>query len=346
MGDNGTLLSNMVSTCVPLLTKQIADLAAAIVALGDETMSNNNVVLTAGNAFTDDQALVSLLKKNYAAILYKKVAAGEDLFNTYDPETLEPFANEIEASFLIQNAQFYCTTPVIKDNVNVDVTAFPGWTVAQNAGQITSVFTTSWDGPYPTTVKPVENCAVKTGWGTQDYEVSQIVGDLPVFKYVASIKIGEDGGTPHESYAFCGEQQLVYEGTVAEDGTVSVTRDNNTDANLKTFADVAPVVEDGAILGSITIGAHMKVNGGFGNVDNATLTIVGKSDTFDYAAAAATLAKEVETGLNNVQKPEGEPVSVQYFNAQGQSVSQPQGLAIKVATYANGYMEVVKFFAK
>ncbi len=345
MGDNGTLLSNMVNTCVPLLTKQIADLAAAIVAL-DETMSTSNTILAAGNAFTDDQALVSLLKKTYASILYKKAAAGDDLFNIVDPETLEKYPTTVDASFLIQNSQFYCTTPVVKDNVNVDVTAFPGWTIVQNAGQITSVFTTSWDGPYPTTVKPVENCAVKTGWGTQDYEVSQIIGELPVFQYEASIMIGEDGGDPHGSYAFCGETQLPYEGTVAEDGSVSYTRDNNKAENTKTFADVAPVVEDGAILGSITLGAHMFVAGGFGNVDNAVLKITALTKDFDYAAAAATLAKEVETGLNNVQKPEGEPVSVQYFNAQGQSVSQPQGLAIKVATYANGYMEVVKFFAK
>ncbi len=345
MGDNGTLLSNMVNTCIPLITQQITDLASAIVAL-DNTMTEDATVIAAGNAFTDDQNLVSLLKKIYAAKLYQKVANGDDIFSVIDTVSFEPYPTTVEASFLIQNSQFYCTTPVVKSNTAVDVTAFPGWTIEQLQGQITSVFSLTWGEKYPTPVKPIENCAVKTGWGTQEYTVEQIIADLPVFKYEVSIKIGEDGAAPHTSYAYCGEDSLVYEGTVAEDGSVSATRDNNTEANLKLFTDVVPVVGEGAVLGSVTLGAHMMVNGGFGNVDDATLTMVAKDKDFDYAAAAKKLADDIADGIESAVQPEGEPMSVRFYDLNGRQVSTPNGVTIKVEAYKNGFMKVSKVVIK
>lgn len=339
MGNNGTMLSNMVNVCIPLLTKQVSDLAAAIVSL-DQSMDANEQVLAAANVLNDDQELVSKLKKMYAASLYNMVAKGMDPLYTLDEETLENTYNPIEASFLIQNPQFYCTAQVVNDNVKSTETDYPGWNIEVSKGAITSVFTTAWDKPYPTAVKPIENCAVKTGWGTHEYDVKQMIGELPVFQYTASIKIGEDGTDPHGCYAYCGESQLAYEGT---DGKYS--RDNNTEANLKEFTEVSPVVEEGATLGTITLGAHMNITSGFGNVDNATLVITAKHPTFDYVAAAKQLEEEL-TAVANVEIPDGEPISVRYYDLSGKMVAQPKGVSIKVATYANGVMTVSKFMAK
>ena len=339
MGSNGTLLNNMVNTCVPLLTKQVTELAAAIVAL-DPNMETNEQVIAAGNAVSDDQELVSLLKMMFASKLYSTIAAGGNPFIVLG-DSLEEIENPIEAPYLIQNAQFYCTAPVVDNVVSASVTDFPGWTIEQTEGQITSVFTTAWDGPYPTEIKPIENCAVKTGWGNHKYDVKQVITNLPVFKYEASIKIGEDGGEPHGCYAYCGESQQLYEGV---DG--KFTRDNNTEANLKTFVDVTPVYENGATLGSITLGANMSITGGFGNVDNASLVITGMVEGYDYAAAAAKLAEEITSAQSVEAAPEGEPVSVSYYDLSGKKTSQPSGITIKVETYKNGYMKVSKAIVK
>ena len=160
-------------------------------------------------------------------------------------------------------------------------------------------------------------------------------------QYEASIKIGEDGGTPHGCYAYCGESQQLYEGV---DG--KFTRDNNTEANLKTFVDVTPVYENGATLGSITLGANMSITGGFGNVDNASLVITGMVEGYDYAAAAAKLAEEITSAQSVEAAPEGEPVSVSYYDLSGKKTSQPSGITIKVETYKNGYMKVSKAIVK
>lgn len=335
MGSNGTLLNNMVNTCLPLLTKQVTDLAAAIVAL-DSNMETNEQVIAAGNAVSDDQELVSLLKMIFASKLYSIIASGGNPFIEIG-EDLQETENTIDAPYLIQNAQFYCTAPVVDNVVNASVTDFPGWTIEQTEGQITSVFTTAWDRPYPTEVMPIENCAVKTGYGNHKYDVKQVITNLPVFKYEASIKIGEDGGEPHGCYAYCGESQQLYEGVEG-----SFTRDNNTEANLKTFVDVTPVYENGATLGSITLGANMTITGGFGNVDNASLVITGMVEGYDYAAAAKKLAEEIATAVEEVSAPEGEPVNVSYYDLTGKQVSTPSGITIKVDTYKNGYIKVSK----
>lgn len=356
MGDNGTLLSNMVDKCVPILTKQITDLAAAIVNLNAEmTDGETETVLAADNAITDDQQLVEQLKKVYAAKLYKKIADGYD-FKEFDEISESEQQVTIPASFLIQNPQFYTTAivPSGKENVVATTSDFPGWTIEVLQGNINPIFTTAWGGTagkdWTTPTCPIANCAVKTGWGTHEYDVQQLINNIPVANYDLSIKIGEDGTGDHEAYAYVGEgdaqQVQKYEGTVGEDGKVTASRDNNTEANNKVFTGIAPTVEGN--LGAILLGAHMKVNGGFGNVDDATITMTGKVAGFDYAAAAAALEKDIETGISNAEAaaPEGEPVAVVYYDLNGAMTTTPSGITIKVATYANGFVKVSKVVIK
>ena len=70
---------------------------------------------------------------------------------------------------------------------------------------------------------------------------------------------------------------------VDEEGklTGTYTRD---ETKPRTFTDVTTVAGGNkGNFGSILLGAHINVNGGFGRIDNATLTITGKADNFDYA---------------------------------------------------------------
>lgn len=345
MGNMGQLLGNMTGTCVNLLTKQIVELAAMIVALDSETESHP-YVLAAGEAISDDQALVSNLKKLYAAKLYKKIDS-DNPFIEYNEEYEQEIEKTIEAGAMIQNREFYSTAqvPAGASNVYAQVTDFPGWTIEIAQGVITPIFTNAWDGPYATAVKPIENCAVKSDWGTREYDVKQVINNLPVGKYVASIVIGEDGGDPHGSYAYCGEGDAKviseYVGVVnPESGATSYSRDNTVPQE---FADVVTVINDN--LGEITLGAHIMVTGGFGKVDNANLVMVGPVEGFNYGAAAAAIEEEISTSVESISAEElGEPVMVEYYNLNGIRIATPESgaVAIEIAHFNGGYMKVSK----
>ena len=97
--------------------------------------------------------------------------------------------------------------------------------------------------------------------------------------------------------------------------------------------------------GEATIGSCAISYNASAAVDNFRLYMVGKDDTFDYAAAAQKL-NEVITEVVEVAAPEGEPVSVSYYDLSGKKVSQPNGITIKVDTYKNGFMKVSKVLVK
>ena len=340
MGNKGALISNMVKNCVPLITKQITDLSAAIVSL-DPEMNNHPVVLACGNVISDDQALVKQLKTLYAAKLYKKIAGGYE-FKVFDEDMAEYVDETIDASFLIQNANFYNTTviPAGKGNAPSTTEDFPGWNVALESGSIQSLWDTSWGQKGATETEPYYDCAVCSPWGTGKYTVEQVVNNIPVANYTASIvvasdKVGDDN-LP-ECYAVVGGEQKIF--TVDANGNYS--RDNNTPIE---FENVVPTIDGN--FGSISIGAKMS-NACFGKVDNATLKMVGKAEGFNYAAAAQVLGEEVAAGIKNAEvAPEGNPVSVVFYDLNGRQISAPNGVAIKVEKWANGYTKISKVVEK
>lgn len=340
MGVNGSLISNMVKSCVPLITKQITDLAAAIVAL-DKDMSGHPAVLASGNAITDDQSLVKQLKTLYAAKLYKKIAGGYE-FKVWDQDMADEVEETIDASFLIQNPNFYNTTviPAGKDNAEAQTTDFPGWNITVESSRIQSLWSTSWGQKGATETQPYYDCAVCSPWGTGKYTVEQLVNNIPVANYTASIvvasdKVGDDN-LP-ECYAVVGGEQKIF----AADKDGKYSRDNNTPIE---FENVVPTIDGN--FGSISIGAKMS-NACFGKVDNATLKMVGKAEGFDYAAAAKVLGDEVAAGIKNAEvAPEGNPVSVVFYDLNGRQISAPNGVAIKVEKWANGYTKISKVVEK
>ena len=347
LDNKANLTSNMVKTCLPLVTKQITDLAAAIVAL-DEASANDETVLAAGNVTTDDQSLVAKLKYIYTSKLYKKIAT-ENPFKTKDADTGDEVDVTIPASFLIQNANFYSTGTVNNGDVAAKETDFPGWTIEKTTGNISAVWgTAQWCGEPASATKPVVDAAVKSPWGTSEYDAKQLIEDIPVGKYNVSIIVGEDGGGDprQESYAYLGEGDAqiknVYEGEEPDaEGKVSYSRDTQ---RAREFNDIVTKADgNGGNFGSILLGAHVSVNGGFGRIDNATLTITGKADNFDYAKAAAAIDQLLATSIESVEAaPAGEPTSVKYYTVDGKQTLNPQGITIKVESWANGYMKVSK----
>lgn len=340
MGNKGTLISNMVKNCVPLITKQITDLAAAVVAL-DPEMNEHPAVLASGNAISDDQVLVKQLKTIYAAKLYKKIADGYD-FKVFDENMNEDVEETIDASFLIQNPNFYNTTviPADKENAQAETTDFPGWNIAVESGNIQSLWSRNWGQKGASETEPYYDCAVCSPWGTHNYTVEQLVNNLPVANYTASIVVASDKADDNnvpECYAVVGGEQKIFAPT--EDG--KYVRDTTTPIE---FENVVPVIDGN--YGSISIGAKM-AKACFGKVDNATLKIVGKASGFDYAAAAKALNEEVAAGIKNAEvAPEGNPVSEVYYDLNGRQTASPKGVAIMVQKWANGYTRISKVVVK
>lgn len=340
MGNKGALISNMVKNCVPLITKQITDLSAAILSL-DPEMNNHPVVLACGNVISDDQALVKQLKTLYAAKLYKKIAGGYE-FKVFDEDMAEYVEETIDASFLIQNPNFYNTTiiPAGKENAEAQTTDFPGWNIMVESSRIQSLWSTNWGQKGATETQPYYDCAVCSPWGTGKYTVEQLVNNIPVANYKASIVVAsdklDDDNLP-ECYAVVGGEQKIF----AADKDGKYSRDNNTPIE---FENVVPTIDGN--YGSISIGAKMS-NACFGKVDNATLKMVGKAEGFDYAAAAQVLGEEVAAGIKNAEvAPEGDPVSVVFYDLNGRQISAPNGVAIKVEKWANGYTKISKVVEK
>ncbi len=347
MEDNTTLFNNMKNTCVGLLTKQIAGLAAQLVKL-DETQVGDEYVLAADNALTDDQEIAYQLKLRITKAIYDLCAEGnpfeeEELVDGEPSGIVKPV--EIDVTNFIQNAGFYSTGAW-----PATVTDFPGWTIEKIQGNFgPSYGTASWGGERASALKPVVEAAIRTDWGTHEYDASQLIDILPVAKCTASIIVGEDGGEPHEAYAYVGEGDAqvkkYYDGETPGGETNSYSRDTN---NAREFTDITPNVDEENVLGSILLGAHARVNAAFARVDNAVIKLTGKVEGFDYAAAAAKLAGKI-TEIETVQQsnePAEAPVKVVYYDLNGVATSAPQGIAIKVATYANGYMKVSKVVVK
>lgn len=368
MGDTGTMMKNMVEDCIPnFVIKQITELAGMITAIDpslvpsedtpegeeasakasitsvDATDNEKEILLAAGNAISDDQALVAQLKKVYAYKLYEKIAAGENPFaKVVEEEGYDPYteATPINADAMIQNRGFYTDAQKQSTGALANANSFPGWNITITQNSILADW--GWGGPYNcSAIRPISDAAVCTAWGTSDVDVNQLVNNLPVGVYNISIKVGDGTSTSDEnlSYAYCKTNAM------EEAQTIIVENDGGArNAQEKLFENISTDV-DGQ-LGSMTIGAVLRSRGDFSKCDDAALKMVGALEGFDYAAAAKALKEEIVTAVKNVATPEGEPVKVQYFSLDGKSVATPAGITIKVATYKNGFMKVSKFIAK
>lgn len=341
MGNMGQLINNMMGTCVNLLTAQEVELANMIVGL-DAAAEDNEFVVAAKESIKDDQEIVTVLKKMYALKLYQKIAAGENVFEEYDVDAEVSTPIERAAGAMIQNRNFYCTAivPDKEQTAVAKVTDYPGWTIEVFAGDIRPVFNTGWgeDGNAPRANKPIADAAVRANWGTNNYDVHQLVENMPVATYRVSLVVGKDGDQATESYAYIGEgeNQLksVYLGTDRATGEAQV------------FENYVPEIN--GPLGQMLIGGYINITQSFGSVDKADLTMVAKAEGFDYAAAAAALEKDIADAIQTAVVPEGEPVRVEYYTLGGAKVATPAvgTVVIKAALYKNGAMKVSKQLVK
>lgn len=361
-----TWLRNMKDKCIALLTKQVVDAAATLVKL-DESLVDDEQVIAAGNALTDDQKLANMLNLRITKTIYDKLAAGDNPFSIIDEDIMEEVADSIDLSSFIQNANLYTTETDVNKNLT-DIKNLPGWNIDVISG--TPSVEWGWVAFNANEYNPVNDQFLVCGWYTE-WNLYQTVKNLPVGKYtyVSSTQDRGFDDTSDEKNAYAAEHETWHvtgnkdgvetEGDILsyiwwqvgeQKDSVGYVIDNQgqwygmTDCVSKQF-DVPANVEGKT--GEVTIGSHPKEFQGAASADNFRLYMVGKAEGFDYAAAAKKLADDVAASIENAPAaPEGAPASVVYYDLSGRQVAQPQGVAIKVEKWANGYTKISKVVIK
>lgn len=352
---NGKLLNNMVNEIVPdLLTKQLANIAAQIVAL-DENQLENDAILAAGNAISDDQVLAKGLKLYLAGTIYKQLGEGKDLFSVYDAEYDITTPDSLELA-LIQNPMFYTT--IIADGTNYEGKAdsYPGWDIDIQACNVMGEF--GWvgnDGSKFSDIHPYTNAIIATTWGDCDIKVSQELAQLPVGQYTIIL------ATMDRSYVDKNEEgswvAINGETTsctfVQQPGAEERQEQIFNIANIgqyygqsDTYMMNVPATSGEDLTGSFTYGAHMTTHGGtFASIDNARIYMTGKADGFNYAEAATKVLAEAAEGIEVVERND-EPAASFFFDLNGRQISAAQGVCVRIDRYADGYTVVRKVVVK
>ena len=308
---------------------------------GAETLTNtfgvaedDELIVAAANAYTDDDDLAQAIKNTIKVKLYEKLAAdgGEGLFSedtdgegntTYDGPNLTVF---------VKNPNFYAWMP----SKGVSAENTPGWPLINgNMGCWSdNTDTNSWGDARNIEGLP-EDCAFTIYHG--DTRTEQTITDLPAGRYIVTLYGSDWGNTKGDPDAETGEYKgedpkgFVYVKTY---DTPAVEEGAEEDRDLN-FAAVTPMYfagqysMDGAHNiditvkedGLLTIGMQFCSDSQyfFSKVD---LKLVGPAEGVDYAAEL----QKFQTGVETVKIAN----AAVYYDLQGRRVAQPtKGLYIK-----------------
>jgi hypothetical protein len=339
-----TLLTNMQSEIVGLLTAQLASLSAEIVKLDADQASDEQVIL-AGNALTDDQDLAKLLKLKLTSLLYKAMDEG-DPFQVYDEEFEQTVADSIDLTGFIQNADLY-TTSLKRDGITDLEGLFPGWTVTMHKENQSVAVQFSWSTFLGSDTHPITDAALIGSWGPA-MTIAQTLDIVPVGVYSISAGTEDSGDRVSDADSAFVRSTFQYAQASKADTMLFRNDDRGTyyDMTRAIFANVPVAAVEGQPYGSVTPSATIRTYQSICQVDAFKLHITGKLADFDYAAAAAAVNEEYISGIDLTTLPTEAPVAVRYYNLQGAPIAQPAGICVKIERFANGYVVVKKVIVK
>jgi hypothetical protein len=338
-----TLLNNMMNECVDLLTAQLAQAAAQIVAL-DATQDTDENVIAAGDALTDDQELMRQLKLKLTATIYQACVAGNP-FEVYNEEYQQTLADSLDLTCMIQNADLY-TTSLVRDNITETENLFPGWTVTRYTDPAVGVGF-SWNTFNGSASHPITDAYLVASWGP-NVDLTQTLEIVPVGVYSISAGTEDSGDRVSTADSAFVRSTFRYEMESKSDTMLFNNSDRGTyyDLSRAIFANVPVPAVGEEVYGSITYGANIRTYQSICAIDAFKLHMTGKLDGFDYASAAAKVLDEYAAGISQTYMPTETPQSVRYYNLSGAVIAQPAGICVKIERYTNGYVVVKKIVVK
>jgi hypothetical protein len=178
---------------VKVLVDRIRQGAEGLLQLG--VPEDDEIIVAANNALTDDDALAEALKNRLKLEFYGKQKDGASLFEPtgeLDPETDEPLTQTYNFTAFVKNPNTYAW----KEALGVTEENCPGWTIVEGG---TCGLTNMWNGGYPGDIDglPKDLCITQYHHANR---IEQTIEDLPAGIYTVMIDATEwsDEFTPKE----------------------------------------------------------------------------------------------------------------------------------------------------
>lgn len=317
-------VSNVGDAGIKVLVERLRLGAETLLTLGAD--EEDELVLAADNAVTDDDDLADQIKERIKYEVYGKLKDGDtSLMDVEYDEDGNALSKGLDVSVFVKNPNFYA----LQASEGFSEENIPGWT---NPIGKTGLFV-SWSGSRNIEGLP-EDCAFTTYWGTE--RIEQTIYGLPAGVYTVSF-LGTDWANqagnesnPHDVNGF------VYDRTSA---TYVPEEDEEEDRDI--HFDQTLTIEYAGLYrmdkphdlenievtdGELTIGMHFAGDSQY-FFSKVQLFLTAPAPGFDYASAY--------TGITTVKPAANGAV---YYDLQGRRVAKPaKGLYIK-----NGKKLVIK----
>lgn len=309
----------------------------------------NYAIATAEAVFGDDDAVAEDLKLELKRAVYKKIAAGEKIFEKVttkeDPEDPEKTIEEktavsIDMTVFVKNPNIYAMPKT---------TAVEGWTKVEsndaNAAWVggTAVAWSSWQSDnHGNNTAYAEDCAFHPGWH-QKAAVEQEITDLPAGVYTIKARANDNSGS--RKY----ENNYVYAKVSDSPETyVKLNESDSIDADAS-FAAYAAFKNDGwdrtfnkeltIIDGKLTLGCVWDAEAQ-AFFDEVRLYMTAPAEGFNYEDGAATA---IETEAASAARING----IQIYDLNGRRLGTAQkGIQIVKKYMNDGTVKVEKVIVK
>ena len=289
----------MITDGVGYLTAQINGLVKNIIEMGGAE-EYASTIEKANQCISDDQELAHLLRLMYTKKIYDAINAGNP-FVEVDSEMLIETPKTIPATDYVHNPSVYV---IAEKHDDCKIANYPGWE-SDNAdfAMRPNYGWGGWNGNAYHLING-NDMFVGIGYvGNDGVNVWNNVECLPVGVYDVTIKTMDRSGAGDWD-AETGQNK--WPNPERQLSTISVQQGEN-EAITKPFANdnlgqyygftddtIEDVTLDGEVTADVKIGAYIHAQESFAAIRDVQLTLKGKKEGFDYAAAAQAVQAEIE----------------------------------------------------
>ena len=335
---------------VKVLVDRIRQGAEGLLQLG--VPEDDEIIVAANNALTDDDALAEALKNRLKLEFYGKQKDGASLFEPtgeLDPETDEPLTQTYNFTAFVKNPNTYAW----KEALGVTEENCPGWTIVEGG---TCGLTSMWNGGYPGDIDglPKDLCITQYHHANR---IEQTIEDLPAGVYTVMIDATEwsDEFTPKEgdteeqiaekeanheqnrAYVKTSDTPVYVEGE-EEQFKASARLDNRGQyaGRYENFFKNIEVVD-----GVLTLGVKWNALAQM-MFDRVQIFLAGAASGYDYAKAYEDVLTGVDAANTNAKT-----VSIQVYDLNGRRLYNAQkGINIVRKQMSDGTIRTEKVVVK
>ena len=297
--------------------------------LGAETLKklgatdNDELIVAANNALTDDDHLANLIKQQIKLRLYEELKNPESTLLTPETEGEEEVKTEIDMSVFIKNPNVYRVSRDMSFNAtNLAGNVPTGWTCNSATGD--SKLSDGWsqqDADISDTMFE--------GWDSS-YDVSQTIEDLPAGVYTLTFAFGQRDDTTEEQL----ENIVAY----AVFGTDSIAQPAPIiGQNFPTIAERRTLIEDITVVdGTLKLGLHVESARPF--CDGVQLLLTAPAEGFNYVMAYESYSTAIDAAAAAPKVR-----AIELYDLNGRRIAKAQkGLAIVKKVMSDGTVKTEK----